>query len=62
MNMFWFLHKEMQAIVIGFAFRQLSQQDIREPIEKPFICYQFFRVSSHRNILKKSGRQLNHAN
>ena len=33
MNMFWFLHKEMQAIVIGFAFRQLSQQEIRQPIE-----------------------------
>lgn len=33
MNMFWFLHKKMQAIVIGFAFRQLSQQEIRQPIE-----------------------------
>ena len=33
MNMFWFLHKEMQAIVIGFAFRQLSQQEIRQPRE-----------------------------
>lgn len=33
MNMFWFLHKEMQVIVTGFAFRQLSQQEIKKPIE-----------------------------
>lgn len=41
MNMFWFLHKEMQAIVIGFAFRQLSQQEIRQPIETFWFAIRF---------------------
>lgn len=45
MNMFWFLHKEMQAIVIGFTFRQLSQQEIRQPIENLLfdISFQSFK-------------------
>lgn len=41
MNMFRFLHKEMQAVVIGFAFRQLSQQEIRRPIENLLFAISF---------------------
>lgn len=55
MNMFWFLYKEMQAIVIGFAFRQLSQQEIRQPTETFLFAIRFSEFKAIEMYWKNLG-------
>lgn len=55
MNMFWFLYKEMQAIVIGFAFRQLSQQEIRPPTETFLFAIRFSEFQAIEMYWKNLG-------
>lgn len=55
MNMFCFLHKEMHAVVIGFSFRQLSQQEIWQPIEIFLFAISFSEVQAVEIYWKKEG-------
>lgn len=53
--MFCFLHKEMHAVVIGFSLRQLSQQEVRLPIEIFIFAISFSEFQAVGIHRKKEG-------